>query len=157
MKLIAHRGNTDGKNEDKENHPDYILEAINKGYDVEVDVWSVDGNIVLGHDEPQYDLGPPQSEMWFNFLSPQSHKLWLHCKNLEALGELFKYRDLNVFWHDTDAVVLTSKNFIWTFPNKPLLSNSICVLPELGVNGNLDKCYGLCSDSPLEYRNAIHK
>ena len=157
MKLIAHRGNTDGKNEDKENHPDYILEAINKGYDVEVDVWSVDGNIVLGHDEPQYDLGPPLSEMWFNFLVPQSNKLWLHCKNLEALGELFKYRDLNVFWHDTDAVVLTSENFIWTFPNRLLLPNSVCVLPELGVNGNLDKCYGLCSDSPLQYKNAIHK
>ena len=99
MKLISHRGNINGPNKEQENHPDYITSALKQGYDVEVDVWLIDGNIVLGHDEPQYDLGPPQSEMWFNFLAPQSHKLWLHCKNLEALGELFKYRDLNVFWH----------------------------------------------------------
>ena len=157
MKLISHRGNINGPNKEQENHPDYITSALKQGYDVEVDVWLIDGNIVLGHDEPQYDLGPPQSEMLFNFLAPQSHKLWLHFKNLEALGELFKYRDLNVFWHNTDAVVLTSKNFIWTFPNKPLLPNSICVLPELGVNGNLNKCYGLCSDFPVEYKNAVYR
>ena len=60
MKLISHRGNINGPNKEQENHPDYITSALKQGYDVEVDVWLIDGNIVLGHDEPQYDLGPPQ-------------------------------------------------------------------------------------------------
>ena len=38
MILIAHRGNTIGPNIEKENHPDYIDEAIKKGFDVEVDI-----------------------------------------------------------------------------------------------------------------------
>ena len=41
MKLIAHRGNVNGPNPDKENHTDYINEAIILGYDVEIDVWFV--------------------------------------------------------------------------------------------------------------------
>ena len=54
MKLIAHRGNITGRNPDEENSPDYISQAIQKGYDVEVDVWLMDG-IYLGHDKPQYE------------------------------------------------------------------------------------------------------
>ena len=33
MKLIAHRGNWAGTNYELENRPDYIAEAINRGYD----------------------------------------------------------------------------------------------------------------------------
>ena len=36
---IAHRGNTRGPNPEKENQPEYILQAINEGFDVEIDVW----------------------------------------------------------------------------------------------------------------------
>ena len=39
MKLIAHRGNIDGPNPERENSPEYIEEALKAGYDVEVDVW----------------------------------------------------------------------------------------------------------------------
>jgi hypothetical protein len=156
MKLIAHRGNTDGKNPDKENHPDYIEAAIKAGFDAEIDIRLIDNEFWLGHDEPQYNIGKPQSDKWFNFLFKYNKRLWIHCKNLEALGELFNYEGLNVFWHDTDAVALTSQRFLWTFPNKPLLPKSICVLPELGIDGDLNKCYGLCSDSLVEYKNAIH-
>jgi glycerophosphoryl diester phosphodiesterase len=156
MRLIAHRGNTDGKNPDKENHPDYIEAAIKAGFDAEIDIRLIDGELWLGHDEPRYNIGEPQSDMWFNFLFKYNRHLWIHCKNLEAFGKLFNYEDLNVFWHDTDAVVLTSQRFLWTFPNKPLLSSSICVLPELGINGDLNRCYGLCSDFPVEYKNGIY-
>ena len=157
MRFIAHRGNVNGKNSDKENHPDYIKAAIEAGFEAEIDVWFVGGEFWLGHDEPQYNIGRAQSTMWFSFLFKYNKRLWIHCKNLEALGELFSYEDLNVFWHDTDAVVLTSQRFIWTFPNSPLLTNSICVLPELGINGSLNKCYGLCSDFPLKYKDGIYK
>ena len=157
MKLIAHRGNINGKNSDKENRPEYIKAAIDEGLDVEIDVWLIDKELWLGHDEPQYNIGKSQSDMWFSFLFRYNKFLWIHCKNLEALGKLFNYKDLNVFWHDTDAVVLTSRGYLWTFPNKPLLPNSICVMPERGINGDLNKCYGLCSDFPLKYKHGIHK
>ena len=52
--LISHRGNLNGKNEDLENHPDYIMAAIHKGFDVEVDVWLYKDRLYLGHDKPQY-------------------------------------------------------------------------------------------------------
>ena len=38
MILISHRGNIDGKNEVWENHPKYIIEALEAGYDFEIDV-----------------------------------------------------------------------------------------------------------------------
>ena len=56
MKLISHRGNLNGPNKEHENHPDYIWEALQAGYEVEIDVWWVDGKFKLGHDEPQYDF-----------------------------------------------------------------------------------------------------
>ncbi len=58
MKLIAHRGNTQGPNPERENSPEYIEEALNAGYDVEVDVWydCATEKFWLGHDEPQYDV-----------------------------------------------------------------------------------------------------
>ena len=38
MILISHRGNVNGRFEDWENKPEYINDALNLGYDVEVDV-----------------------------------------------------------------------------------------------------------------------
>ena len=52
MILISHRGNIDGKKPHLENQPDYIDEAIALGYDVEIDVWLIDGVLFLGHDAP---------------------------------------------------------------------------------------------------------
>ena len=38
MKLIAHRGNTHGPDEGKENNTDYIDKSLSEGYDAEIDV-----------------------------------------------------------------------------------------------------------------------
>ena len=38
MLLIAHRGNINGPDKAKENHPDYINKAIEAGYNVEIDI-----------------------------------------------------------------------------------------------------------------------
>ena len=54
MRLIAHRGNFQGINKEQENSPEYLIEAIRNGYDVEVDTWVVDNVFYFGHDEPQY-------------------------------------------------------------------------------------------------------
>ena len=56
MLLIAHRGNTFGPNPEKENSPDYIMDAIDRGYDVEIDVWVREDRFLLGHDEGLYSV-----------------------------------------------------------------------------------------------------
>lgn len=142
MKLIAHRGNINGPNPEKENNPDYINTAIKLGYDVEVDVWLIENKWYLGHDNPEYQIK-------YNFLLDP--KLWLHAKNGEAFNELVKNNDANAFWHTTEDWVLTSKKYIWTYPNKKLYSESVCVLPELGYDGDLKECYGICSDFIIKY------
>ena len=39
MIYISHRGNIEGKSEKNENNPEYIMKAVDKGFDVEIDVW----------------------------------------------------------------------------------------------------------------------
>ena len=56
MNLISHRGNIDGPQLDKENSPNYINEAIEAGYNVEIDIWFVNNKWYLGHDNPTYEI-----------------------------------------------------------------------------------------------------
>jgi len=142
MFLIAHRGNVNGKDPEQENRPEYILQAINHGYHVEVDVWSKDGKLYLGHDKPEYQTD-------IKFL--QNDKLWCHCKNIEALKELLEGK-AHCFFHQGDDVTLTSKGYMWVFPNKKLVKNSICILPEVGYSGKLEDCIGICSDHIGSYK-----
>ena len=135
MILIAHRGNINGPNTIDENKPSYIEAAIDQGYDVEIDVWLLDGKYYLGHDEPSYVVG-------LEFLETKG--LWIHCKNYEALCELSR-RDLNVFYHTNEDYVLTSKNYIWAYPGQPGGKYTICVMPEWN-NYSTDGFAGVCSD-----------
>ena len=107
-----------------------------KGFEVEIDVWYESNKWYLGHDKPQYEID-------FDYL--KNNKFWCHAKNIEALNLMLK-EDIHCFWHQEDDVALTSKNILWTYPKKLLYSNSICVLPELGYKGDINKCYGICSD-----------
>jgi hypothetical protein len=141
MILIAHRGNIQKKS-NLENHPDYLETSLKIGYDVELDVRKIGNKWYLGHDEPQYEV----NRSFFDIKG-----LWIHAKNGDAYYELLKDENLNVFWHDTDDYVLTSKKLMWVYPNKFLYENSICVLPELGYNGDIKKCYGICSDFIINY------
>ena len=68
MILISHRGNINGKDEAKENKPSYIVDAIRKGYNVEVDFWYDNGKFVLGHDEPQYSIPLDFIENYYRFM-----------------------------------------------------------------------------------------
>jgi hypothetical protein len=144
MVIIAHRGNLEGPKPEKENHPDYILEAHNKGYEVEVDVWYTAGNWYLGHDKPQYEIKS-------DFLYLQG--LWLHAKNIDALYQLGSgYRKNNFFWHQSDDFTLTSNGVIWTYPGKELTDRSVIVMPhrlEKGKRYPRD-VYGICTDFALE-------
>ena len=140
--LISHRGNINGPNADKENHPDYIIQALQLGYNVEIDVWYTNNNWYLGHDNPVFEIK-------FDFLN--NDKLWLHAKNGDAFNILLQYNNINVFWHTNEDWILTSKGYIWTYPNKTLYPKSICVMPEVGYSGDISNCIGICSDYILNY------
>lgn len=141
MIYISHRGNILGKNEDRENSPEYIFEALKKGFNVEIDVWFKEGNFFLGHDYPKYLVD-------YKFLI--NDNLWCHAKNIEALLEMKNYV-IHYFWHETDTVTLTSKNYVWAYPTKNFPKNSIAVLPELN-EGYIKNCKGICSDFILDYK-----
>jgi len=143
MRLISHRGNINGPNPERENHIDYIQEALDKGYDVEIDVWISGTSIYLGHDSPEIKIHLP-------WIIERSDKLWIHCKNISAMVYLKEYEELNVFWHETDKITLTSKSFIWAFPGMQPINKSIAVLPEM-YNESVDKCWGVCSDYIVNY------
>lgn len=144
MILISHRGNIDGKFTDRENHPDYIDEAILLGYDVEVDIWSIDGVLFLGHDMPQYEI----QQDW---LLKRYDKLWIHCKNTLVIDWIRTIKEFNWFWHEEDTLTLTSQQFIWVYPGKQPILNSIAVMPEI-YNDETQHCKGVCSDYIKKYK-----
>jgi hypothetical protein len=145
MILISHRGNINGKIVERENQPEYINEAISLGYDVEIDIWGIDGELFLGHDEPQYPTD-------FDWLKERSSNLWIHCKNIDAL---LYFTDidysLELFNYETDTVTLTSENWIWAFPGKQPINGSIAVLPEI-YNDDVSDAAGVCSDYIEKYK-----
>jgi len=143
MILISHRGNIDGPHAD-ENKPLHIENAISLGYDVEIDMWLVCGILYLGHDEPSYKID-------YDFLLKD--KLWIHCKNIEALLYLKEMRNMNnYFWHQEDDVTLTSNGFLWTYPGKYLTKYSIAVMLETKPFDNISISYGICSDYIKNYK-----
>lgn len=146
MILISHRGNINGKLPHNENHPDYIDEAIHAGFDVEIDMWLIDGRTYLGHDEPQYEV----DDKW---LGERAEKLWVHCKNVELLNWI-RSTVLHYFWHEEDTLTLTSKNYIWVYPAKQPVIGSIAVMPERS-NDDISKCIGICSDVIKKYKDEI--
>lgn len=145
MILISHRGNVENKNLELENNPDYIIKALSKGYNCEVDVWYINKQFFLCHD---YNLDT-RHKVDSNFL--KNRYLWCHAKNTEAMFELQKLKCI-FFWHQSDDLTLTSNGYLWTYPDKKLTKNSICLLPELSENIDFD-CAGICSDQIAKYRN----
>lgn len=145
MIYISHRGNINGKNETLENKPSYIDDAISSGYDVEIDVWWFDNQLWLGHDKPQYNVD-------FRWFSDRLSKLWVHCKNVESII-YFKEcgYPINYFWHENDTVTLTSLNYIWAYPGKQPINNTISVMPEI-YNDDVTQCIGICSDVISKYK-----
>lgn len=145
MILISHRGNINGKFELYENEPNYIKKAYDNGYDVEIDVWYINNIFYLGHDKPLYKID-------LEFL--KNNHFWIHCKNIECLYELSKYKDIHYFWHQNDDYTLTSWNILWTYPGKKLTNRSVAVLPENVdyADYELKNCYGICSDNIKNYK-----
>ena len=143
MILIAHRGNINGPNKELENKPSYILEAIRAGFEVEIDVWYIDGEFYLGHD------GPANLVSSYFIKQPS---LWCHAKNQSALIELSMLKAKHFFWHQEDDLTLTSCGKAWVYPgkmNNEIKKIGIHVMPEIVMSNVtlIDRdIYGVCSD-----------
>jgi HAD superfamily hydrolase (TIGR01509 family) len=140
VRWIAHRGNRMGSNPARENHPDYIREVLSEGFDVEVDVWWMNGEWFLGHDAPQYRVDA-------SFIDQDC--LWIHCKNGAALAQLASKKHLNCFFHHTDDYTLTSQGFVWAYPGKTIHhERTVAVMypnPLKLLSGAVVP-YGICAD-----------
>jgi hypothetical protein len=141
MKIISHRGNIRGPVPNKENRPSYSDCAIGSGYDVEIDVRSINGELWLGHDEPQYKID-------HNWLDKRRDYLWLHCKNIEAAVECWAYHS---FCHTNDPFTYTTTGKIWLHDLSmriddntiiPLMTLDDIVQPLNGIP------YAVCTDYP---------
>lgn len=152
MIFIAHRGNLNGPKIDLENNPQYINAALDLGFNVEVDIWHLNNQFLLGHDEPVYPVD-------IEWLRKRSDFLWIHCKDKTSLEEFHilnrQSNVFNFFWHENDFVTLTSKGYIWALPGKQPIKNSIAVMPEL-YNDNVSTCRGICSDFIGKYSKSMN-
>lgn len=140
MKIISHRGNIEGKSE-FENTQKQIYKAIGMGFDVEIDLWVINNNLFLGHDNPETPCG-------LEFLHYNSDKLWIHAKNTQAVEYLSNRNELNWFWHDKDKMTLTSKGFIWSNIGE-YIEDGITVCPFYVEVPNY--ILGVCTDYPEKF------
>jgi len=147
MIIISHRANTNGPNTAYfgENHPSSIKYVLSLGFNVEIDVRYLNNKFVLGHDKAEYEVGD-------NFF--YNDRMWVHCKNIEALEKLISNPLINAFYHDKDDCVLTSQGFIWTYPDAKniLTSKSIAVMIENVDGWDLNNCAGVCTDLPFKFK-----
>tara|TARA_B100000963_G_scaffold344053_1_gene346507 strand:+ start:175 stop:633 length:459 start_codon:yes stop_codon:yes gene_type:complete len=147
MKWISHRGNTAGPDPKNENKIKTINACLDKGLDVEVDIWFENNKFFLGHDSPDELLN-------IDFF--KINELWFHLKNLNSLKIIKDYSPLNYFWHEEDKCTITSSGKFWLYPGNNVESkDSIFVLPE-NFNTNLNfknyNIFGVCTDYIDSYK-----
>jgi hypothetical protein len=149
MIYIAHRGNLFGPDPENENTVHKIEKSIALGFDAEVDVWSINGSVYLGHDSPKTEV----NESWLRSIGD---KLWIHCKNSSAL-DCFYNTDLNYFFHDRDDYTITSHGYVWAYPGKESAGGKcIAVMPELVDESMVSQpsfFHGVCSDYVFDMAN----
>ena len=140
MKIISHRGNVRGPIPDRENRPSYIDCAIGNGYDVEIDVRLIAGQLWLGHDEPQYKV----EHSW---LQPRKEYLWIHCKDLAAAKECWEYQ---AFCHSSDPYVYTSNGKIWLHDLSMEIDSDVIIplIDDIDYSPMNGDPYAICTDHP---------
>jgi hypothetical protein len=153
MKIISHRGNIEHPKYNLENQPDYILEAIHKGYDVEIDVRTKDNELFLGHDTPDYKID-------ISWLNKYRDNIWIHAKTFESLEILLDKNNLRIFYHQKeDHTIINNCNLIWSHDIKAATQKSI--IPLLGIedikNFKYKPVHGICTDYANDLKNILTK
>lgn len=154
MKIIAHRGNLDNSNPLRENSPEYIDQAIESGFDVEIDLRCENNYFYLGHDKSQYQV----SMLW---LYQRKDKLWIHCKDVKSMEVLSNSPvDFHYFWHESDRYTITSKGFGLVLVGQFPFKNSVIVMPEKidlysppYGDEYIKNSYAIITDKPILYKN----
>tara|TARA_R100000008_G_scaffold31266_1_gene17456 strand:- start:702 stop:1139 length:438 start_codon:yes stop_codon:yes gene_type:complete len=140
MILISHRGNINGIDFVQENTKPYIQNAIDLGYDVEVDIRYEDNNFLFGHDYGQYDVE-------LQWLLDRKDKLWVHCKDFKSLSKLID-TEVRVFYHQKEDYTIISDGHIWAHNLSDI--DDKCIIPLLSEkelkNWKRTDVYGICSD-----------
>lgn len=154
MIIISHRGNLNGPCKETENEPRHIANVLGMGFHVEVDVRLQNGKWLLGHDE---DILHPVDYLLFH-----DPRVWCHAKDLAAFTTL-QNMGTNCFWHQEDALALTTKGFLWVhpdtlrdYPEFQADSKTVLVLPEKHDACWLNippVCYGVCTDFANDFRS----
>lgn len=148
MRVISHRGNISGPQPAKENSPDFIDTAITLGFDVEVDVRSIEGEMYLGHDEPDHRID-------WQWLIDRKDRLWIHCKNLEA-ASMF-HDGLRCFCSISDPYCFMTEGYLW-LNDVEIEPKDNCIVPLLGVDDLenykfMGKPHAICTDYPFFLHN----
>ena len=137
--FIAHRGNIAGADPKRENTQEYMEEAISAGYGVEVDIHWDRGVLYYGHDHSSQPVDD-------KFITKRD--VFCHAKNIEAIPALMSL-GCNVFVHQTDPCVYTSKGQVWCYPGIHVKSDKAIWLDLHGEPLPADipsKLYGICGD-----------
>ena len=143
MILISHRGNIDSINPERENTHNYIDEAINSGYHVEIDIYYHDEKLWLGHDNPETVV----ENKW---LVDRAASLFIHAKNHAALEHFLYNTNIPVFYHSIEPhVLIGNTKLIWSHNLAEATSNSIIPLlseEEAQKANDFRHVFGICSD-----------
>jgi hypothetical protein len=141
--IIAHLGNTDGRQPENENKLAYVQKALKEGWHVCVDVVYHCESFLLPYDGgfnavPGSLLAKPR--VWCRAHDPVT---------LDALCNI----NAHAFLNTASGLALTSSQFVWTLPNHALVARSIACFPEEADDNwlGLSEPAGLCSDEPRRY------
>lgn len=151
MKIISHRGNLEGPNLEYENTKEYIDIALEKNFDVEIDLWNVENEYFLGHNKADYKVS-------LEWLEKRKENLWIHTKNFNAFESLLEInRNFIFFYYTSEPLVLVSNGKIWTHSPKKIVNPKNCIIPLLGKTGlgksNVKNWFGVCTDFPILLKN----
>lgn len=145
MIYYSHRGNINGKTE-LENQPSYIDQAIELGYDVEIDLRKIGSDLYLGHDYPQYLI----NEKW---IDDRCGSLLIHIKEPSVLSIAQHKRYWHYFCHYNDPFTITSQKLTWIhdLSIEPELDTIIPLISkELVYSYDKLGFFGVCSDYILD-------
>lgn len=125
MRFISHRGNLKGRHKTYENIPSVIENVISQGYSVEIDVWEINNELFLGHDQPDWKVS-------LEFFKSNYEKLLIHCKDDASLFKLSSIPVLELFTHADDKFTLSSKGKILIHPHTvTTYRKGILIMPEM--------------------------
>lgn len=137
--LISNRGNLNGINNQRENSPDYVKEALDKGYYVVVDVWAIGKHLAIGTHYAQHVVS-------IDFL--QNPRIFARTNNVSTLTSLLESK-VHCFLNIQDS--LTNGGLLWRgYPTLEVTPRCIVYMPEWML-GDINKvhdviCTGICSN-----------